>query len=397
MGGAMKVDPEPTIGGAGVPGSFAEPESADHFDTLGIPLPGPSGTGEPAFVNIFQQLINGLPEQIALVDDNWDILAVNLAWTATAVMYDYATLQPGTNYLDFCRARAAEGHKPAGLAVEGIEQMVRSGGNRFSYVYHGRDRWEGHSFQLCVNRLEIDGQRLAMVTRYDVTELVALRQMREGFTQSLLDSQADERRRMAREIHDSTMQSLAALGLGLGQLRRAKRPYPMLDIIDEMEQLLGEAQKEIRSLSYLAHPPLLTKLGLAHAVQALVDGFGRRTGLATTVHIDPHTMSNSKAGEAALYRFVQEALSNVHRHAHATQASVGLFSRKSTIHAVVADNGVGMPGDAKFGVGVPSMRSRLVEMGGRMAVRQAHPGTILIASLPNHPETRAVGDLTLHT
>ena len=128
----------------------------------------------PTFVDVFQQLINGLPEQIALLDEDWNILAVNEAWTKTAALYGYSALQPGTNYVEFCRDRAKEGHDAARPAVEGIMQIDSGACNSFRYLYDGNDRWEGHTFQLCINRLEIAGRTLATITRYDVTELMQL-------------------------------------------------------------------------------------------------------------------------------------------------------------------------------------------------------------------------------
>lgn len=351
--------------------------------------------GKPQFIDVFQQLINGLPEQIALLDEHWNILAVNEAWTRTAALYNYSTLRPGTNYLEFCRDRADEGHNAARPAVEGIMRIEAGDFDSFRYVYDGNDRWEGHTFQLCINRLEIAGRILATVTRYDVTELVHLRRQREGFGHSLMEGQAEERRRIAREIHDSTLQLLTGLGLAVGQLKRTQGSGETLNIVADMEQLLTETYREIRSISYLAHPPLLEEMGLTAALQALVEGFGRRTGLAVALHIEQGDGANWQSAEVVLYRFVQEALSNVHHHAHATKVEVGLFARRSIFHAVVSDDGLGMPLHVSRGVGLAGMRERLAELGGRLTVRPGRPGARLIASVPADSRIRATGDLAL--
>ena len=110
------------------------------------------------------------------------------------------------------------------------------------------------------------------MTRYDVTELVQLRRQREVFGHSLMEGQAEERRRIAREIHDSTLQLLTGLGLAVGQLKRTQGSGETLNIVADMEQLLIETHREIRSISYLAHPPLLEEMGLTGALQALVEG-----------------------------------------------------------------------------------------------------------------------------
>ena len=382
-----------------------DPELALHKRAPGEARPGttPSNeevltpTGEsppPTYVDVFQKLINGLPEQIALVDDEWNILAVNSAWSKTAALYGYSALQPGTNYLDFCRAMAAKGHTPAGLTAAGIEQLEADGNDSFRFSYHGKGRWEGHAFQLCINRIEISGRQLATVTRYDVTELVKLRHLREDISTNVLEGQMQERRRIGREIHDSTMQLLASLGLAIGLLKRTRRVNLKSEIIADMEHLLMETQQEIRALSYLSHPPLLDKQGLAAVLQALAEGYGRRTGLKVTLHIEGDIKVGWQAAELAMYRVVQEALSNVHRHANATQIFVGLYSRRSMIHLVVADNGTGIPSLVAPGVGLASMRERLSALGGRLAIRRGGPGTEIIASLPLNPMIRAVGDLS---
>src|SRR5215218_4947220 len=120
----MDLGPELTVIPDVIPGG--SPVALRKTDAVGRLWP-PPALPKPAFVEVFQQIINGLNEQIALVDKDWAILAVNPAWTRTAELYGYDALRPGTNYLEFCRARAGEGHSPAGLAVNGIEQMDRLG------------------------------------------------------------------------------------------------------------------------------------------------------------------------------------------------------------------------------------------------------------------------------
>lgn len=361
------------------------PDSPPAFSALATPP-------QPAFVEIFQQIINSLPEQIALVDDEWMILAANPAWMGTAAQYGYDNLRPGTNYFEFCATKAQEGHTAATIVADGIREMERTGKPSFRFTYHGNDRWAGHAFQICINRIELAGRRCATVTRYDVTELVQLREMRAEFSHSLIEHQGEERRRIAREVHDSTMQLLVGIGFSLGQLKRSRHSKATGEIVEEMEQLLDEVQHELRTISYLAHAPLVSDLGLAKALGQLIGGFGRRTGLDISLQADG-LLPLSPAAEVAIYRVVQEALSNVHRHAHATHASVGLYQRHSVLHVAVADNGVGMPVNVRRGVGMSSMHDRIEELGGRLTIRPGHPGTVVIASLPTDAEIRPVGDL----
>ena len=351
---------------------------------------------QPGFVEMFQQLINGLTEQIALVDDQWVILAANPSWLRTAALYGYDALRPGTNYLEFCTDRAKDGHKPAALVADGIREMERTGRHSFQFTYHGTDRWAGHAFQIRISRFELAGRMYATTTRYEVTELVHLREMRADFSHSLIEHQAQERRRMAREVHDSTMQLLVGMGFSLGQLRRSRHSKAVDNVLEEMTQLLDEAQRELRTISYLAHAPLVSELGLSQAVRQLAGGLGRRTGLKIEVNLEDE-FSLVPAAEVAVYRMVQEALSNIYRHARATDVTVSLVQRRSFLHVVVADNGVGMPKTVKRGVGLSSMHDRIEELGGRLIISHANPGTILIASLPATAEIRAVGDLAANS
>lgn len=368
----------------------------DPYATLRAPTNSPQVQLPQRFADTFQKMIDGLPEQIALLDEEWKILLVNDAWTRTAALYGFHALGPGADYLRFCRDRAVEGHSSAGKVAAGIAEMMSGQRDSFQMVYSGSDRWAGHEFQLRVHGLEVEGRQLATVTRYDVTELVRLRRLREIFSTSLIQGQNDERRRMAREIHDSTMQLLASIGLALGQLRRSQEVDRSSFIVTEIEELLAETQREIRSISYLAHPPALQELGLTKAIESLVTGYCRRTALNLSFRTDAEVPPVWKTAEMALYRVVQESLSNVHRHAHATEAAIGLFVRKSMIHAVIVDNGSGFSRSTASGVGLLGMRERLEELGGRLAIRARHPGTAIIASLPIQPVVRPVGDLAHH-
>ena len=388
----MEVGPELAV----VLGTSHEDSPDLPFPDLprAVAIPAHALKSAPTFIETFQQIINGLPEQIALIDEDWVILAVNPAWTKTAGFYDYGELSPGANYLAFCEMVAEQGHTPAGIAAKGIRDMKRNGEPSFSFVYIGKDRWEGFAFQLCIKRIEVAGQTMYTVTRYDVTELVHLRQMREGFSHSLIEHQDEERRRMAREVHDSTMQLVASLGLSLGQIRRSKTVKARSDIVDEMEELLGQIHRELRAVAFLAHPPMVRELGLARAIRQLAGGFGRRTGLQIEVEA-AEGPPLSPASEVAVYRMVQEALSNVHRHAQATEVVIGVYQRRSMLHVAVTDNGIGLPERLRMGVGLSSMRERIQEIGGRLMIRSGKPGVMLMASVPLHGETRAVGDLAL--
>ena len=339
---------------------------------------------EPAdLASMWQHVLDGLTEQIALLDENWTILIVNQSWANVAKLYGDRLFVPGADYLQCCRALAAEGLEIAREVVDGVEQIIDGKRDSFQLVYRATEPEAGRDHQLCVNRFDVGGRKYTSITRYDITRLIELRRLRADFSHFVIVGQDDERRRIGREIHDSTMQLMVCMDMKIGQLKRTSLIGGNSEILDEMQQLLAEAQQEIRSISYLAHPPPLGKMALPEALQTLVEGFGRRTSLEVGFEVIGQPQLCCAAAEGAAYRIVQEALTNVHRHAHARQAFVRLIQGNTMAHVMIADDGIGMPESVRLGVGLAGMQSRLSEIGGRLSIRRAAPGTTVIASIPS--------------
>src|SRR5438309_3457169 len=141
--------------------------------------------------------------------------------------------------------------------------------------------------------------------------------------------QTTERQRLTRELHDSTSQLLVAAQLMAGRLKRTLSDHDALVIVNELQDLVKEVQQEIRSISYLSQPAALENVSFTEAVNTLVEGFGRRSGLIVSMHVVGGHVTDWPETGAALYRIVQEALSNILRHAHATTASVSVIARQS--------------------------------------------------------------------
>jgi signal transduction histidine kinase len=201
----------------------------------------------------------------------------------------------------------------------------------------------------------------------------------------LIKAQDDERRRIARELHDSTGQLLVALGLTLGQMQRESRTANM-DRFEECRELLGAATSEIRKLSYLLHPPLIDELGLASALLDYAQGFAKRSTLKIEVDIAQEVGRLDRTLEIALFRIVQEALGNIHRHSGSSVANIKMFSSGNQIVLEIADKGRGLsfsPREtAKFGVGLKSMQERLRPFGGSLQINSNAGGTELRAVVP---------------
>jgi signal transduction histidine kinase len=348
-------------------------------------------SSDVALAGTMQQLIEDLPEEIALLDGNGTILAANTAWMRTVQEHGHPEVMPGTNYLENCRCKAAEGYEPAIEAAVGLEEVMSGTRTSWELTYNGGDRWAGRDYRISVQRVGGGSGPLISVTRTDLTEILQLRRLKDDFTRSLVERQAVERRRLTRELHDSTSQLLATVGLVLGRFRFNSPNSEALGVVAEVQQLVSEAQREIRAISYLGQPPALDRRGLASALEPLAEGFGRRTNVRTSFAVDGGALSFSVPVETALFRVAQEALSNVHRHARASHVSLCLYCRKSTMHLVVADDGIGISDEALAGrggagVGLAGMRSRLSEIGGRLTVRRLSRGTAIIAT---------VGDFTV--
>jgi two-component system NarL family sensor kinase len=347
---------------------------------------------DPHFAETVAELVGGFSEQVAIVDENWNIIAVNDAWANMVEYNGYPQLNTGTNYLTFLNTFGGKGHANIQAVRAGIAAIDGGAMKSFELTYAGVDLWEGRTLHVRINRLHLYGRAIATITREDVTAATELQMLREEFSNSVIRGRTEERQRLARELHDSTSQSLATIGLLLGRLKRELPNQECLGLFEELQDLLGEAHREIRAVTYLAQPPALEKVGLAGALKALIEGFGRRTRVESEFEISGEASSISADAEGAIYRVAQEALTNVHHHARAQRVRVLLCARPFATHLVVADDGVGisddtLTGTGTAGVGLASMRSRLSPIG-RLSVRRPPQGTEIVASVRHLPKLR---------
>ena len=214
----------------------------------------------------------------------------------------------------------------------------------------------------------------------------------------LMKAQDEERRRFARELHDSAGQTLTVLGLSLAQLvERAQVIAPELAKEGkEIEEIVQQLHREIRTTSYLLHPPLLDECGLASAVNWYVEGLSRRSGIAIELDIADNLGRLPSEVELAIFRFVQECLTNIHRHSGSKSASIRIFVEAETLHAEVSDRGKGIMPErlaeirsGATGVGIKGMQERLRQFGGTTTIESSGAGTRVVASLPIPKEVRS--------
>ena len=246
---------------------------------------------------------------------------------------------------------------------------------------------------LSAELVELAGHRCALVSSTDITERKQSEQWLSELTAQLLKSQDEERRHIARELHDVTAQAIGVILLNLAYVNKA---IPVKDSLtkDKLAEsiALGEqALKEIRTLSYVLHPPLLDHAGLVTALQWYAKGFTERSGIKVDFAEngdDGHRMPPDV--EYSLFRVVQECLTNIRRHTNSETASITLTRTEEEVVLQVRDRGIGLSlerstnGDSieSVGVGIQGMRHRLKQLGGELAVDSAQTGTTVTATVP---------------
>jgi len=232
---------------------------------------------------------------------------------------------------------------------------------------------------------------------FDISELKQAEQTLQEQTKSLrclstklLELQDQERRRIARELHDGIGQYLVALKLNIEMLE-SSQSKDQKGLWSESERLLEHCLSDLRNLSYLLHPPLLDDAGLLPAIRAYVEGFSARSGIEADLQVSPAFPKAPKGVEIALFRVLQESLTNVVRHSGTKRVEVVLEANDRTASLRVTDFGRGIPrnlpddfgaDNCRSGVGLAGMRERVSELGGRFDIKSDKRGTEVVIVLP---------------
>jgi PAS domain S-box-containing protein len=228
----------------------------------------------------------------------------------------------------------------------------------------------------------------------DITERRRAEEALRQVSARLLRSQDQERRRIARELHDGTAQMLAALGMNLEALRKGAGQVTGAGRarLAGSRRLLEQCVQEIRTLSYLLHPPLLDEAGLTTAIRSYARGFAERSGIRVDVRLPRAAGRLPDEIELTLFRVVQESLSNIHRHSGSPVARIGMGRHNGRVRLVVRDQGrgmgaartrIGVAGPAPgIGVGIAGMRERVRHLGGDLIIDLSPRGTTVKVSLP---------------
>lgn len=263
--------------------------------------------------------------------------------------------------------------------------------------------WEGE-----IRHTTRSGQRIVVASRWTTlrdsqgvavgwleinTDITARKRAEEavrGLGVRILTLQDEEHRRIARGLHDSLGQYLTALKINLDVLSSTNGKSSTL--ASECSEIADKCLIETRTISHLLHPPMLDEAGLGSAVRWYVDGFAQRSGIAVNLNVPPNLKRMQHDVEVALFRAVQEALTNIHRHSGASVVDIDLQVDANKIRLKITDNGKGIPPDrlrsliagTAGGIGIAGMRERIRDLSGSMELQSSSSGTTLTLSLPAH-------------
>ena len=207
----------------------------------------------------------------------------------------------------------------------------------------------------------------------------------------VLRMQDEERRRIARDLHDSVGQAVAILNMNLGQLSRSTNLSSLESaMVADSKAIANDVSDEVRTISYLLHPPLLDDMGLPAALKWYVEGFSKRSGIVTNLELSRDFGRLDSDCEIAIFRIVQESLTNIHRHSGSRCATVRVMWEPEQVEVQIEDGGKGIShdqhadfaADAAMGVGLRGMRERVAQLGGKLDLQSSNNGTLVRATLP---------------
>ena len=284
--------------------------------------------------------------------------------------------------------------------VEPPNSNMRSIGMLVFLLASGVIVYMGEARRREIERLRTEQCSLEERVQERTAALDSANQNLRALSARLLQLQDEERRRFARELHDSVGQSLAGLTLNLSAVRTdIERLAKTATALSESEAMVQEMSKEVRTISYLLHPPLLDEAGLASALRWYVEGFTQRSKIQVEAEFPDDFGRLSQELETAVFRVVQECLTNIHRHSGSRTAKVSIARFNGLVRVEVSDRGKGIAPEKRYeieasgtlGVGLRGMRERILQLGGSMKIDSNSPGTVVKVQVPvaHNAETAA--------
>jgi two-component system, NarL family, sensor kinase len=340
---------------------------------------------------LLQATMDALSAHIVVVDERGIITAANAAWRRAGHQDEHAGARHrlGSHYLAACHAGIAPSDFKT--MAQGLRTVVEGKKREFRMHYSRRARGRTAWFQLRATSFDESGRHV-VIAQEDVTDITQAETELHELAGRLLRVQDEERRRIARDLHDTTTQNLVAALMHLDFVRQPPRAIDhSAGAIEEVRALIDRSVQELRTLSYLLHPPLLEELGLASALKWFIRGFEKRSGIVVDFISHGDGRRPRPDVEGALFRVVQEALTNVHRHSGSLTAEVRLIQESRAIVLEIADRGSGIArgdrsietaGSESLGVGISGMRIRLRQLGGTLDISSTALGTRIRARVP---------------
>ena len=409
--------PRSAVSSGGALGDAATPSAGQNgkLSHTGSPTGSPNKAAEPR--GVFEILVDQAPVGVFLLDGDLRIRQVNpvarpsFGPTPDLVGRDYGEVLHGLRHPQYAQevVRIFRHTLASGESYQALERPRAPSGEPASEYYDWRvDRIplpEGGYGVVCYFRevsVEMQARAALQEARdhlesrvHERTEELekAYRSLRV-LSMRMMQMQDEDRRRIARDLHDSAGQLLAALGMELASLNRraAALSSELADDINGSLQLVQQLTQEIRTASYLLHPPLLDDAGLSGALRWYVAGLAQRSGINITLELDEALGRLPRELEAAVFHIVQESLTNIHRHSGSSTAALRIGRSAGRLLLEVEDAGTGIPADKLreiqtqgSGVGIAGMRERVLHFNGDIRITSLSTGTRIVVSFPVEP------------
>lgn len=340
---------------------------------------------------LFDAFFSSSPAGLAILDAGLCFRRVNSSWAEISGVPAHAHLGrsvqevvPGlAGQIELCIRHVLR----TGRRMLNLEMCGSPKGNDDS-VNH----WVANYFPIRNLNGEISGVGCVFL---DNTDCRRAEQSLRRLSGRLMELQDQERRRIARELHDSIGQCLTAIKMNLETLQRSLTKESLDDrsakALAEAVSLTEQCSSDTRTISYLLHPPLLDERGLSSAIRWYADGFAQRSGIRLSMDLPTEDVRLPQPVETTLFRIVQESLTNIHRHSGSETAEIRLLTDAESVVLEVRDGGHGMPASSlrrcngagrAMGVGIAGMRERVRQFGGRLEISSNPKGTLVRSTLP---------------